>query len=271
MPYRFQWDTPFLISKYDHDTIYSAGNVMFKSTDEGLTWEVISGDLTRDLKDKQVITGTPWLPEYFGQEIYSTIHRLAESPVQEGVLWAGSDDGLIHLTRDGGDTWENVTIPNLPDYAHVRELEASPHDAATLYVAISRFNTADDYDRTCSRPTILANLADLSRDRSPRTRPPTPFAKTRFARACCTWAQKPGYSPHWMTATTGRSIGLNMPHVPVVAMTVKDTDLVVATNGRGFWILDDVTPLREHDAGLAGKPPTFTTSRTIPASATAGG
>ena len=145
MPYRFQWDTPFLISKYDHDTIYSAGNVVFKSTDEGLSWEPISGDLTRDLKDKQVITGTPWLPEYFGQEIYSTINRLVESPLQKGLLWAGSDDGLIHLTRDGGETWKNVSIPNLPDYAFIRELEASPHDAATLYVAISRYNTADDY------------------------------------------------------------------------------------------------------------------------------
>ena len=97
MPYRFNWDTPFFISKYDSDTIYSAGNVVFRSTMKGLTWEAISGDLTRDLKDKQVITGTPWLPEYFGQEIYSTIHRMAESPVRRGVIWVGSDDGLIHL------------------------------------------------------------------------------------------------------------------------------------------------------------------------------
>jgi photosystem II stability/assembly factor-like uncharacterized protein len=130
MRYRFQWDTPFLISQYDSDTIYSAGNVVFKSTDEGVTWEPISEDLTRNLKDKQVITGTPWLPEYFGQEIYSTINRMAESPVQKGVLWTGSDDGLIYLTTDGGETWENRTIPDLPQdqrfWPHMDRFERCP-------------------------------------------------------------------------------------------------------------------------------------------------
>ena len=250
MPYRFQWDTPFLISKYDHDTIYSAGNVVFKSTDEGLTWEPISGDLTRDLKDKQVITGTPWLPEYFGQEIYSTIHRMVESPLQEGVLWAGSDDGLIHLTKDGGETWQNVTIPNLPDYAHIRELEASPHDAATLYVAISRFNTADDYEPYLFKTSDFgATWSDLSRafpkGQTTHTIREDPIRKgLLFVGTETDIFASLDDGQHW------QSIRLNMPHVPVVAMTIKDSDLVVATNGRGFWILDDVTPLREQNDEL---------------------
>jgi len=253
MPYRFQWDTPFLISKYDHNTIYSAGNVMFKSTDEGLTWEVISGDLTRDLKDKQVITGTPWLPEYFGQEIYSTIHRLAESPLQEGVLWTGSDDGLIHLTRDGGDTWENVTIPKLPEYAHIRELEASPHDPATLYVAISRFNTADDYAPYLFKTDDFGKTwKDLSKS-FPQDQTTHTIREDTVRKGLLYVGTETGVFASMDDGNSWQSIGLNMPHVPVVAMTVKDADLVVATNGRGFWILDDVTPLREHDADLVGR------------------
>jgi len=247
MKYRFQWDTPFLISKYDHDAIYSAGNVVFKSTDEGLTWEAISGDLTRDLKDKQVITGTPWLPEYFGQEIYSTIHRLAESPLQEGVLWAGSDDGLIHLTRDSGETWENVTIPNLPEYAHVRELEASPHDAATLYVAISRFNTADDYAPYLFKTSDFGKTwIDLS-GAFPQDETTHTIREDTVRKGMLYVGTETGVFVSLDDGKNWQSIGLNMPNVPVVAMTVKNTDLVVATNGRGFWILDDVTPLREHN------------------------
>ena len=253
MPYRFQWDTPFLISKYDHDTIYSAGNVVFKSTDEGLSWEPISGDLTRDLKDKQVITGTPWLPEYFGQEIYSTINRLVESQIQKGLLWAGSDDGLIHLTRDGGETWKNVTIPNLPDYAFIRELEASPHDAATLYVAISRYNTADDYAPYLFKTDDFGETwkdmsSEFPKGQSTYTIREDPIREGLLYVGTETDVfTSLDDGQHW------QSIRLNMPHVPVVALTVKDADLVVATNGRGFWILDDVTPLREYNAGLAGK------------------
>ncbi len=253
MPYRFQWDTPFLISKYDHDTIYSAGNVVFKSTDEGLNWEPISGDLTRDLKDKQVITGTPWLPEYFGQEIYSTINRLVESQIQKGLLWTGSDDGLIHLTKDGGETWKNVTIPNLPDYAFIRELEASPHDAATLYVAISRYNTADDYAPYLFRTSDFGETwTDLSgafpEGQSTYTIREDPIRKGLLYVGTETdvFASLDD-GQHW------QNIRLNMPHVPVTALTVKDADLVIATNGRGFWILDDVTPLREQNAELVAK------------------
>jgi photosystem II stability/assembly factor-like uncharacterized protein len=254
LPYRFQWDTPFFISKYDSNTIYSAGNVMFRSRDEGLTWEPISEDLTRDLKDQQKITGTPWLPEYFGQEIYSTINRLAESPVKRGVIWAGSDDGLIHLTRDEGETWENVTIPNLPEFAHVRELEASPHDAATLYVAISRFNTADDYApylfKTSTFGKTWTNLSSaFPQDETTHTIREDPVRKGLLYVGTETGVfASLDDGKHW------QPIGLNMPNVPVVAMTIKDTDLVIATNGRGFWILDDISPLRELNSEIIRQP-----------------
>ena len=113
MPTRHQWDTDFFISKHDSNAIYAAGNVVWKSMDEGQTWTQISGDLTNDYEDKQVITGTPWLPEYFGQEVYSTIARIEESPLKKGMIWTGSDDGLIHLTLNDGKDWQNVTIPGL--------------------------------------------------------------------------------------------------------------------------------------------------------------
>ena len=250
MPYRFNWNTPFFISKYDSDTIYSAGNVVFKSTDEGMTWEAISGDLTRDLKDKQVITGTPWLPEYFGQEVYSTIQRLAESPLKQGVIWTGSDDGLIYLTRDEGKTWNNVTIPNLPELAHVHELEASPHDAATAYVAISRYNTTDDYApylyKTSDYGKTWTNLSPaFPQDETTRT-----IREDTVRKGMLYVGTETGIfvslddGKHW------RSIGENLPAVPVVDIEVKNADLVIATNGRGFWIMDDVTPLREYSAAI---------------------
>jgi len=250
MPYRFNWNTPFFISKYDSDTIYSAGNVVFKSTDEGMTWEAISGDLTRDLKDKQVITGTPWLPEYFGQEVYSTIQRLAESPLKQGVIWTGSDDGLIYLTRDEGKTWNNVTIPNLPKLAHVHELEASPHDAATAYVAISRYNTTDDYApylyKTSDYGQTWTDLsASFPQDETTRT-----IREDTVRKGMLYVGTETGIfvslddGKHW------RSISENLPAVPVVDIEVKNSDLVIATNGRGFWIMDDVTPLREYSAAI---------------------
>ncbi len=120
METRHQWDTSFFISNHNPDAIYVAGNVVFKTLDEGQTWKQISGDLTNDHEDKQVITGTPWLPEYFGQEVYSTIARVAESPLKAGVLWTGSDDGLICLTQNDGKDWQNISIEGLPKYSHVR-------------------------------------------------------------------------------------------------------------------------------------------------------
>ena len=250
MPYRFNWNTPFFISKHDSDTIYSAGNVVFKSTDEGMTWEAISGDLTRDLKDKQVITGTPWLPEYFGQEVYSTIQRIVESPVKQGVMWTGSDDGLIYLTTDAGETWNNVTIPNLPEYAHVHELEASPHDAATLYVVISRYNTADDYApyiyKTNDYGKTWANLSPaFPQDQTTRT-----IREDTVRKGMLYVGTETGIYLSLDDGKNWRSISVNLPAVGVFDIEVKDADLVIATMGRGFWIMDDVTPLREYSTDV---------------------
>jgi photosystem II stability/assembly factor-like uncharacterized protein len=246
MKYRFNWDTPYFVSKHDHDTIFLAGNVVFKSTDEGMSWSPISEDLTNDLKDKQAITGTPWLPEYFGQEIYSTIARIAESPVKRGIIWTGSDDGLIYLTKNEGKSWNNVTIPNLPKYSHVREVEASPHDAATAYVAISNFNTTDDYKpylyKTSNYGKSWQDLsAEFPQGETIRTvREDTKLKGLLYA------GTETGVFVSLDEGKTWRSLSENLPAVSVVDLEVKNNDLVIATNGRGFWIMDDITPIREN-------------------------
>jgi photosystem II stability/assembly factor-like uncharacterized protein len=253
LPYRFQWDSPMVLSKFEPGSIYAAGNVVFKTTDEGLNWEPISPDLTNDLQDKQVITGTPWLPEYFGQEIYSTIHRMAESRLEKGVLWTGSDDGVIALTRDGGSTWNRVSPPGQPEFSDVKELEPSPHDAGTLYVALTRYNTADDY-----KPYLYKTIdygktwTDLSPN-FPQDQTTFTIREDPVRKGLLYVGTNKGIFASLDDGETWQPIQLNMPHVEVSALTVKDADLVAATNGRGFWILDDVTPLREQGANVSGK------------------
>ena len=253
LPYRFQWDTPLVVSRYEPGTIYSAGNVVFKTTDEGLTWEPISPDLTNDFKDKQVITGTPWLPEYFGQEIYSTIHRMAESRHEKGVLWTGSDDGVIALTRDGGRTWDRVSPPGLPEFADVKELEPSPHDPGTLYVALTRYNTADDYKPYLYKTTDYGESWTNLSPNFPQDQTTFTIREDSVRKGLLYVGTNTGVFASLDDGQTWQPLQLNLPHVEVSALTVKDYDLVIATNGRGFWVLDDVTPLREHGSDVAGK------------------
>ena len=251
--YRFNWQAPFLVSPHDPKTIYMAGNVVFRTRDEGMTWEKISDDLTLNLEDKMKVAGTSWMPEYFGQETFSTIHRLVESPHEKGVLWAGSDDGLVHLTRDGGKTWNNVTPPDLPELSGIYEIEVSPHDAATVYLAITRYRKADDYS------PYLLKTADYGKTWK---RLDGDFPKDEITRTIREDTQRKGLL--FVGTETGiytsiddgkewRRVNLNMPPVPVHDIEVKNGDLIVATHGRGFWILDDISPLRQYSPELAAK------------------
>ena len=142
--YRFNWHAPIVIDPFDAETIYTAAEVVFRSRDRGQNWEVISPVLTKDDESKQQAGGSPSSLETSGQEAYNTIHRMVASKVKKGILWTGSDDGLVHVTRDGGKTWDNVS-PDLPEDSDVYEIEASPHDAGTAYVAVSRYRTANDF------------------------------------------------------------------------------------------------------------------------------
>ena len=157
MKYRFQWTYPILFSPHDCGVLYVAGNIIFRSTDQGSSWEPISPDLTRNDVSKMEPSGGPITKDTSGAETYGTVFALVESPLQKGLFWAGSDDGLVHISQDGGATWHNITPPHLPEWTLISMIEASPHDAASAYLAATRYKLDDnrpmlyktmDYGRT---------------------------------------------------------------------------------------------------------------------------
>jgi photosystem II stability/assembly factor-like uncharacterized protein len=255
MKYRFQWTAPILISKHDPRTVYHAANVLFRTRDGGQSWEKVSGDLTRNDKQKQQWSGGPITGDNTGVEVYCTIFALAESPIQKGLLWAGTDDGLVHISRDDGKTWTNLTanIPELPDWGTVSCIEASPHTAGSAFLVVDN-HRMDDY-----RPHVWKT---------------TDFGKTwtkitdgldggTHAKAIREDPKKKGmlylgtergvmFSPD--AGKTWRSLQRNLPTVPVHDLVVKDNDLVVGTHGRSIWILDDLTPVRETTPAVVKKP-----------------
>jgi hypothetical protein len=219
-----------------------------------MSWEVISGDLTHNRTDKMEVAGSPWLPEYFGQEIFSTIHRLEESPHEEGVLWAGSDDGRVHLTRDGGSIWTEVTPPGLPEFSAVYEIEISPHDPAKVYLAITRYRKADDYSPYLLKTEDYGQTwtridGSFPQDEITRTiREDTEREDLLFV------GTETGVFVSIDDGQEWRRLNLNMPALPVHDIEIKNADVVIATHGRGFWILDDIGPLRQYAPEQAEKP-----------------
>ena len=251
LDYRFNWDTPFFVSHHDNSTIYLGANVVFRTIDEGQTWEVISPDLTNDVKDRQKITGSPWLSEYFGQEVYSTIHRMDESPVQAGLIWTGSDDGKIFVTRDGGGEWTDVSITDVPEYSQVYEIEPSPHDAATAYVVFCNYNTDDDYNPYIFKTSDYGETWTNLTASFPDTEVTRTIREDKVRQGLLFVGTETGVYFSLDDGANWQHLELNLPAVPVVDIKIKDNDLVIATNGRGFWIMDDITPIRAMDSEAA--------------------
>ena len=260
LKYRFQWTAPVLISPHDPKTVYHAANVIFRTRNGGQDWEAISPDLTRDDKQKQQWSGGPITGDNTGVEVYCTVFALAESPVKSKeppLLWAGSDDGLVHVSRDGGKTWQNVTanIPGLPDWGTVRVIVASPHDAQTAYVVVDAHRLDDTrpylWKTNDGGKTWVSLAAGLAQDvylhvvrEDPKQRGLL-FVGTERGVA---------YSPD--DGKTWHSLQLNLPTVAVSDLVVKNDDLVLGTNGRSIWILDNITSLRawaKQSAEPAGK------------------
>jgi photosystem II stability/assembly factor-like uncharacterized protein len=251
--YRFQWTFPILLSPHDPGVLYAAGNRVFRSRDEGASWEVISPDLTRADPAKLEASGGPITKDTTGAEHYCTVFALAESPHEPGVLWAGSDDGLVHLTRDGGTSWTPVTPPGLPEWATVCAIELSPHAPGTAYLAATRYKLDDtrpylfrtrDYGATWE--AIVEGLPGDDFTRVIRADPDRPgllYAGTET-----------GVHVSFDDGASWRPLQLNLPAVPVYDLAVTAGELVAATHGRSFWILDDLTVLHQLEAGAAEAP-----------------
>jgi photosystem II stability/assembly factor-like uncharacterized protein len=243
--HRFQWTEPIVFSPHDPKTLYFAGEVLFKTTDAGMSWSIISPDLTRNDKQKQQASGGPITKDNTGVEVYDTIFSVVESPVQKDLIWAGTDDGLVHLTRDGGQHWENVTPKAMPEWGTVSMIEASSKDAGTAYVAVERHKMDDfapyvfkttDFGKTWTRLVngLPANDYVHAVRMDPR-RAGLLFAGTES-----------GVFVSFNDGELWQPLQLNLPPSPVNDLVLKNNDLLVATHGRSFWVLDDITPLEQY-------------------------
>jgi photosystem II stability/assembly factor-like uncharacterized protein len=247
LKHRFQWTAPIMMSANDPNAVYHGGEAVFKTTDGGMNWTEISGDLTRNDKTKQQSSGGPLTQDNTSVEYYDTVFALAESPMEKGLIWAGSDDGLVHVTRDGGQHWSNVTSKEFGEWSLVSIIEPSPHSAGTAYVAIDRhklddfhpylFKTAD-FGKTWTK--ITAGLPDNSYAHAIREDPKRKgllYAGTEN-----------GIYISFDDGGRWQSLKLNLPTTPIHDLTIKGDDLIVATHGRAFWVLDDIAPLRQMNA-----------------------
>lgn len=245
--YRFNWTAPIMLSPHDPDVLYQGGNRVFRSTDEGQSWTPISPDLSRNDPERLRSSGGELTGDNTGAEYYCTVFALAESSLERGLLWAGTDDGLIHVTRDGGATWSDVTPPDMPEWACVSIVEASPRDAGTAYVAAERHKLDDfspylwrtsDFGVTWQRLDGGLPAGEFCRViREDPVRPDLLYCGTE----ACVYASFDG-------GASWRSLRGDLPVTPVHDLTVKGDDLVAATHGRSIWILDDLPAVRQYDA-----------------------
>lgn len=242
--YRYNWNAPIVSDPHDPTVIYHAGNVVFRSQDEGQSWEVISPDLTRNNPNQQGPGGGPYTNEAAGGENYNTIMYLTPSPLEHGVIWAGSDDGLVHLTRDGGANWSNVTPKDMQE-GIVNSIEVSPHHAATAYVTLMRYKFMDltpyvykttDYGQNWTLITEGFNDANgFPRVvREDPVRPGLLYAGTET-----------GLYISLNAGANWQALPLNLPVVPINDLGFRNNDLIAATAGRAFWILDDLSALQQ--------------------------
>ena len=253
MKYRFQWNFPIVFSPHDSNTLYTAGNVVFKTTNEGQSWEIISPDLTRNDKSKQGPSGGPITKDNTSVEYYDTIFTMMESPVQAGTIWTGSDDGLVYVTRDGGKNWTNVTPLKdiMPEWIQINSLDASSFDAGTAYVAATMYKHDDnrpylyrtsDYGKTWRK--ITNGIPDGAFTRVVREDP--------NKRGLLYAGTETGMYISFDDGANWQSMQFNLPVTPITDLAVhkREKELVAATQGRSFWIFDDLPMLHQlMDAG----------------------
>ena len=246
MKYRFQWNFPIIFSRHNPKKLYTFSNHVHLSEDEGQSWKLLSGDLTRNDPTKLVSSGGPITQDNTSVEYYCTIFAANESPLKEGLLWVGSDDGLIHVSRDGGQSWDNVTPSNMPEWSMVNSIEPSAFDEGTCYVAATRYKLGDfepylykttDYGKSWQKITNGINSEHFTRVlREDPKQKGLLYAGTET-----------GMYISFDDGLNFKPFQLNLPIVPITDLAIKDNNLIVATQGRSIWILDDLTVLHQLD------------------------
>jgi photosystem II stability/assembly factor-like uncharacterized protein len=253
--YRYQWTAPIAFSPHDAKVLYHAAQVLFRTRDGGQTWETISGDLTRNDKNKEQWSGGPITGDNTGVEVYCTIFAVAESPKQKGVIWTGSDDGLVHVSQDDGKTWTNVTanMPNVPDWGTVTCIEPSIFEAGTAYVVVEA-HRLDDFKPYLWKTTDFGKTWTSLTEKLPKDTYLHAVREDPKKKGLLFVGAERGVAYSTDDGANWQPLKLNMPTVAVHDLQVKDNDLVVGTMGRSFWILDDITPIRDWTANMADKP-----------------
>ncbi|TPN87982.1 WD40/YVTN/BNR-like repeat-containing protein [Aquimarina algicola] len=244
MKYRFQWNFPIMFSKHNPNRLYTFSNRVHVTENEGQSWKVISPDLTRNDSEKQKSSGGPITQDNTSVEYYCTIFAAAESPMKEGVLWVGSDDGLVHVSQDGGNTWNNVTPKGMPEWMMINSIEPSAFDPGTCYIAGTRYKSGDfapylykttDYGKTWTKITTGIESEHFTRVlREDPKKKGLLYAGTET-----------GMYISFNDGSTWQPFQLNLPIVPITDLTIKNNNLIVATQGRSLWIIDDLTVLHQ--------------------------
>lgn len=247
LKYRFQRVSPIYVSSHNPDVVYHGSQFLHKTTNDGITWETVSADLTANEPGKQVISGSPITRDVTGEEYYSTIYEINESKLKEGVIWVGANDGPIHITKDGGKNWENVTPKNLPPGGRVDCIEPSPHKEGKAYASILRYQVGDwmpyiykttDYGKSWTLLTTGSNgIPEGFPTRTVREDPDQEgllYAGTEY-----------GLFISFNDGATWQSFQQNLPITPITDIKVYRKDLILSTMGRSFWVMDNISPIHE--------------------------
>jgi hypothetical protein len=244
MKYRFQWNFPIIFSKHNPNKLYTFSQHVHVTENEGQSWKIISPDLTRNDPEKLKSSGGPITQDNTSVEYYCTIFAANESQLKEGLLWVGSDDGLVHVSQNGGQTWENVTPKGMPEWMMINSVEPSAFDAGTCYVAGTRYKLGDftpylykttDYGKTWTKITNGINAEHFARViREDPKQKGLLYAGTET-----------GMYISFNDGKNWQSFQLNLPIVPITDLAIKDNNLIVATQGRSLWIIDDLTVLHQ--------------------------
>ena len=249
MKYRFQWNFPIIFSRHNPKKLYTFSNHVHMTENEGQSWKLLSGDLTRNDPTKLVSSGGPITQDNTSVEYYCTIFAANESPLKEGLLWVGSDDGLIHVSKDGGQNWDNVTPANMPEWSMINSIEPSAFDEGTCYVAATRYKLGDfqpylykttDYGQSWKKITNGINKEHFTRAlREDPKQKGLLYAGTET-----------GMYISFDDGANFKPFQLNLPIVPITDLTIKDNNLIVATQGRSVWMIDDLTVLHQQATAL---------------------